>query len=106
MYSDLRREIEAHTRKGVCLFMLQKLKNRWNNRKWTMYLFFNGILIGKVKIADEKEIGTVFIRAIGHKSLFGSNNVGLVVKPVKLLKTDEKRKKIYFGTSLELGADL
>lgn len=71
-----------------------------------MYLFYNGILIKKIKIADYKDLDSVFIRVVGHKSLFGSHLVGLVVKPVKLLKTDEKHKKIYFGTSLEMGADL
>ena len=106
MYSDLCREIEAHTRKGVCLFMLQRLKNRWNNRKWTMYLFYRGVLIGKKKIRDAEGIETVFIRTIGHKVIFGSYTVGLMVKPIRLLKTDEKKKKIYFETSLETGVEL
>lgn len=86
--------------------MFKKLINKWNNRKWTMYLFYNGILIGKVKINDVNEIDTVFIRVIGHKALFGSNNVGLMVKPIKLLKTDEKRKKTYWGTTFEKGVDI
>jgi len=93
-------------KKGVCLFMLQRLKQKWNNRKWTMYLFYNGVLIAKRKISDKSEIETLFVRAIGRKNIFGSNNVGLMVKPKKLLKTDEKHKKIYFGTTLEMGVDL
>ena len=81
-------------------------KKIWENRKWKMYLFYNGVLIGKIKINDVNEIDTVFLRVIGHKALFGSNNVGLMVKPIKLLKTDEKRKKTYWGTTFELGVDI
>lgn len=86
--------------------MFKKIIKKWNSRKWTMYLFYNGILIGKTKINDVNEIDTIFIRAIGHKSLFGSNNVGLMVKPIKLLKTDEKHKKTYWGTTFEKGVDI
>lgn len=90
----------------MCLFMFEKLKKRYENRKWKMYLFYNGILIGKVKINNANEIDTVYLRVIGHKALFGSNNVGIMVKPIKLLKTDEERKITYWGTTFEKGVDM
>lgn len=86
--------------------MFEKLKKKWQNRSWKMYLFYNGILIGKIKINDVNEIDTIFIRVIGHKALFGSHVVGLMVKPVKLLKTDERHKKTYWGTTFERGVDI
>ena len=86
--------------------MFNYLKRLWKSRKWKMYLFYNGILIGKIKINDVNEIDTVYLRVIGHKALFGSNNVGLMVRPIKLLKTDEKRKKTYWGTTFEIGVDI
>lgn len=82
------------------------LKKIWKNRKWKMYLFYNGILIGKKRIKNVDEITTVYLRVIGHRELFGSNNVGIVVKPIKLLKTDEKHKKTYWGTTFEIGVDI
>ena len=86
--------------------LINEIKRKWNNRKWTMYLFYNGILIKKVKINSGEEIDTVFIRVIGHKAMFGAHVVGLVVKPVKLLKTDEKGKKTYWGVIFEKGEEV
>ena len=86
--------------------MFSKIKEMWKNRKWKMYLFYNGVLIGKIKINNVNEINTVYLRVIGHKALFGSNNVGLMVRPIKLLKTDEKHKKTYWGTTFETGVEI
>lgn len=86
--------------------MFNKIKEMWNNRKWKMYLFYNGVLIGKIKINNVNEIDTVYLRVIGHKALFGSNSVGLMVRPIKLLKTDEKHKKTYWGTTFETGVEI
>lgn len=87
--------------------MFKKIVEKYKrNKKWKMYLFYNGILIGKKRIKVVDEINTVYLRVIGHRELFGSNNVGLMVKPIKLLKTDEKRKKTYWGTTFEMGVDI
>lgn len=111
MWVGLYVAIEGTYSERVCVFfmfkdLINRLKSKWDNRKWTMYLFYNGILIGKKKIRNVNEIDTVFVRVVGHKTLFGSNMVGLVVKPIKLLKTDEKRKKTYWGTTFEKGVDI
>ena len=54
-----------------------------------MYLFYNGIKIKKIKINDKSDLDTRYIVVVGHKKLFGKWIVGLMVKPTKLLKTDE-----------------
>lgn len=75
-------------------------------KKWTIYLFYNGICIKKLKIDGKKEIETIYIRVYGHKKLFGKWIVGLMVEPKKLLKTDEDKKKTYWGVVFEKGVDL
>ena len=97
-----------HIPRGVCLFMLQKLKDKWKHRKWTIYLFYDGVLIKKLKIDEntkpEKE--TYFIKVYGHKHIFGKNIISLVVNPVRVLKTDEKHKKTYWGVKDEIGVEV
>lgn len=76
------------------------------NKKWTIYLFYNGICIKKLKIDGKNKIETMYIRVYGHKKLFGKWVVGLMVEPKKLLKTDEDKKKTYWGVVFERGVDL
>lgn len=78
----------------------------FNKDKWTMYLFYNGICIKKVKITDKEDIGTRYITVIGHKKMFGKWIVGIMVEPTKLLKTDEENKKTYWGVVFEKGVDI
>lgn len=87
-----------HTRKGV--FFMFKKKN------WTVYLFYNGIKIKKIKVNDYKELEDIYVRVYGHKKFFGKNIVGIILEITKLLKIDEENKKIYFGTVLKKGVDL
>lgn len=76
------------------------------NKKWTIYLFYNGICIKRLKIDGKNKIETMYIRVYGHKKLFGKWIVGLMVEPKKLLKTDEDKKKTYWGVVFEKGVDL
>lgn len=74
-------------------------------KKWTLYLYYNGILIKKLKI-DENEApadNTYAFTVYGKKKLFGSNIAGVIVKPTNLLMNDEVNKKTYWGVSFELG---
>lgn len=88
--------------------MLQKLKYKLKHRKWTIYLFYNGVLIKKLKISEntkpEKE--TYFIKVYGHKNIFGKNIVSLMVRPTLMLKNEEKKKKTYWGVIDELGVEI
>lgn len=77
-------------------------------KEWTLYLYYNGILIKKIKI-DEDEApaeNNYAINVYFKKHLFGSNVAGVIVKPIRLLKNDEKNKKTYWGTTLEKGIDI
>ena len=93
---------------GCVLFMLNKIKNMWLHRKWTYYLFYDGVMIKKVKLDENIEIAkeVLRIRVLGHKHLFGKNNIILMVKPIRLLKLDVDKKKAYFGVRNEIGVEI
>ena len=79
-----------------------------NKKKWTLYLYYNGVLIKKLKINENEAPGeTNYPITVYFKSkLFGSIKSGVVVKPVRLLRNDEKSKKTYWGTILETGIEI
>lgn len=81
-------------------------KNRKN--KWKLYLFYNGILIKKIKIEDNEAPANnvYFITVIGKKSVFGSNLVKIAVRPKVLLDNNEKDKKTYWGVVFEKGVNI
>lgn len=79
-----------------------------NKKKWTLYLYYNGIQIKKLKIDENEAPGenSYEINVYFKKQLFGSNKVNIIVKPVRLLKNDEKEKKTYWGTILDNGIEI
>ena len=90
--------------------MIKKIKELWNNRKWTINLYYNGIKIKKLKVYRNEledlknkkyEIKIYFI-----KQLFKSNIVQIIVSPAVLLYTDEAHKKISVGVIIEQGIRL
>lgn len=88
--------------------MLDHIKDKWHHRKWSLYLFYDGVLIKKVKI-DENTIikeQVLNIRVHGHKSLFGKNNITLMVRPTRILKNDLDKKRTYWGVVFEKGVDV
>lgn len=77
-------------------------------KKWELYLYYNGVLIKKIKI-DENEApaqNSYAIRVFFKKKLFGNLIAGVVVRPIRLLKNDEKNRKTYWGTTLETGLEV
>lgn len=86
--------------KGVCFFMFKD--------KWTLYLFYDGVLIKKLRINKDTDIAkqVLFIKVYGHKKLFGKNIIGLMVKPIRLLKTEEDKKRTYWGVRNEIGVEV
>lgn len=77
-------------------------------KKWELYLYYNGVLIKKIKI-DENEApaqNSYAIRVYFKKKLFGNLIAGVVVRPIRLLKNDEKSRKTYWGTTLETGLEV
>jgi len=81
-----------------------------NNNLWTLFLFYDGVLIKKVKmLIDEKTEITkqvLFIKIYGHKNLFGKNIITLMVRPRRLLKTEEEKKRTYWGVVFEKGVEV
>ena len=86
--------------------MFEELKARYKNRRWKMYLFYNGILIKRIRVRNIDDIDSIYLRVIGHKELFHNENVGIVVRPSRLLKTDEVKRKTYWGVVLEMGVEI
>ena len=88
----------------MCVFFVfRKIDN-----KWKLYLFYNGMLIKKVRINKEEAPAdnVYFIRVYGKKSMFGSNVVSIAVRPKVLLDNDEKKKRTYWGVVFEKGVNI
>ena len=85
-----------------------KLFKKRKNKKWTLLLYFDGILIKKVKINedDAPRENSYAVNVWFKKQIFKNNKVNVVVRPVVLLKNDEKNRKTYWGTILEEGKEI
>lgn len=68
-------------------------------------MFYNGTKIKTIKIDTIEDITTRYVLIFGHKELFGNILVGRMLKPTKLLKTDEKAMKTYWGVIDEKGVE-
>ena len=77
-------------------------------KKWTLYLYYSGILIKKLKIAEQEAPAdnSYSFNVYFKKKLFGSNISGVIVRPVRLLKNDEKNRKTYWGVIFETGIEI
>jgi hypothetical protein len=77
-------------------------------KKWKLYLYYNGVLIKRLKI-DETEApaeNSYVINVWFKKQLFKNNLAGVIVRPIRLLKNDDKKRKTYWGTTLETGIEI
>ena len=85
--------------------MIDRLKKKYQHRKWTLFLYYNGVLIKKLKINENEAPAktTYAINVWFKKQLFKNNKVNIVVRPKVLLKNDEENKKTYWGVVLEEG---
>ena len=74
-------------------------------KHWKLYLYYNGILIKKVKIREEEKpnLNSYAIRVYFKQQLFKNIVASIVVRPVRLLKTDNKKRKTYWGVTMEVG---
>lgn len=77
-------------------------------KKWKLYLYYNGVLIKKIRISENEAPAqnSYAIRVYFKKQLFKNVIAGVVVRPIRLLKNDEKNKKTYWGTTLETGIEV
>lgn len=77
-------------------------------KRWTLYLYYRGVLVAKRKI-DENEApakNSYVVAAYFKKQLFGSNIAGVMLRPTRLLKNDENKKRTYWGTTFETGIEI
>ena len=79
-----------------------------DTKKWKLYLFYDGVLIKKIKLKPNQEFSnkSIYFKVIGHKDKFGKWIVGRVVVPKRLLKTDEDKKITYWGVIDEKGVEV
>lgn len=77
-------------------------------KKWKLYLYYNGILIKKIRIDENEEPAknTYAFNVYFKKQLFRNNLAGVLVRPVRLLKNDEEHQKTYWGVTLETGMEI
>lgn len=88
--------------------MIEKIKNKIKHRKWKLYMYYNGVHIKTIKIKENTaptEL-TIPITVWFRKQLFANNRAGIVVRPVRIIKNDEKNKKTYWEVILEQGVEV
>ena len=78
------------------------------NKKWKMYLYYKGIHIKTIKIDENEEPNknSYVINVWFRKQLFANNKVGIIARPFKIVKNDEKRRKTYWEIILEEGLEI
>ena len=88
--------------------LITLIKNKINHRKWNLYLYYNGILIKKLRINEDEAPAenSYVINVWFKKQLFANNKVNIIVRPKNIIKNDEKHKKTYWGVILEQGIEI
>lgn len=86
--------------------LIALIKNKLN--KWDLYLYYNGILIKKLKINENEAPtkNTYVINVWFRKQLFASNKVNIIVRPKYIIKNDDKHKKTYWEVVFEKGIEI
>ena len=85
--------------------MFNKIKRLFEKKKWTLYLYYNGIRIKRLKIDDISDIKPMSINILGHKELFGKSQINALIRPVRLLLTEESKKRTHWGVVFEKGVE-
>lgn len=77
-------------------------------KQWKLYLYYNGVLIKKVKINEDEmpNENSYPVRTYFKHQLFKNIVASVVVRPVRLLKTDTKKKRTYWGCTMETGIEV
>lgn len=77
-------------------------------KRWTLYLYYRGILVAKRKIDDSEAPAenSYVVNVYFKKQLFGNNKAGVMLRPTRLLKNDENKKRTYWGTTFETGIEI
>lgn len=77
-------------------------------RKWKLYLYLNGVCIKKLKIKrNESPKDNVYSFNVWFKKqFFKSNKVRIIIRPTKLIYTDEKKRETHWEFDYEKGIDI
>lgn len=77
-------------------------------KTWKLYLYYNGILIKKIRIKEDEEPSknSYAVRVFFKRQLFKNIVASVVVRPIRLLKNDEKKRKTYWGVTMETGIEV
>lgn len=81
---------------------LKKSIKRYSDR-WTLYLYYNGLLVKKLKIdKNEAPDKNTYCITFRNKNI-GKGKISIIARPITILKNDEKHKKTYWGIINETG---
>ncbi len=77
-------------------------------KTWKLYLYYNGVLIKKVRINEDEEPNknSYAVRVFFKQQLFKNIVASVVVRPIRLLKNDDKKRRTYWGVTLETGIEV
>lgn len=88
--------------------LVKIIKKYIKNKKdrWTLYLYYDGMLVKTLKIdKDEAPADQTYCIKIRNRNLY-KGKVSVIVRPIRLLKNDEKHHRTYWGVSHELGVEI
>ena len=88
--------------------LVKKIKKYIKNKKdrWTLYLYYDGMLVKTLKIdKDEAPADQTYCITIRNRNLY-KGKVSVIVRPIRLLKNDEKHHRTYWGVSHERGVEI
>jgi hypothetical protein len=90
--------------------MIEKIRSLWENRRWNLYLYYDGIRIKRLKVyrdeLDDLKNKEYEINVFFKKQLFKSNIVNIIVSPKVILHTDDIKRKVCIGVVIERGIEL
>jgi len=77
-------------------------------KRWKLYLYLNGLCIKKIYIDENtKPKEEIFVINVWFKkNLFNSNHIKTVVRPTKLIYTNDKKKETHWEFEYEKGIDI
>lgn len=78
------------------------------HKKWKLYLYLNGVCIKKIKInVDESPKENIYVCNVWFKKqFFNSNLVKIIVRPTKLIYTNDKKRETHWEFEYEKGIDI
>lgn len=77
-------------------------------KRWKLYLYLNGLCIKKIYIDENiKPKDEIFVINVWFKkNIFNSNYIKTIVRPTKLIYTNDKNKETHWEFEYEKGIDI